>query len=72
MKDFINNWLMKTAMGMIGNRPDFYIRDYCTRWFERGKLSEADLKEVDAAIEARNQEPEQIAEDGDKTGIESA
>jgi hypothetical protein len=44
---------MKTLNGMIGNYPDFQVMEYALNWYSKGKLTENDLMEVEAAIEAQ-------------------
>ena len=61
-KTFLNKWLMKTLLGMAGREPDYYVRDYATRWYDRGQLSEENLMEIDAAIEAQYAEEPPVEE----------
>lgn len=49
----ISNFLMKTLEGMIGNYPDFQVREYALNWYAKGKLTEDDLAAIDATIEAQ-------------------
>ena len=49
----VNEFLMKTLNGMIGNYPDFQVREYALNWYAKGKLTEDDLAEIDASIEAQ-------------------
>lgn len=53
----ISNFLMKTLEGMIGNYPDFQVREYALNWYAKGKLTEEDLASIDATIEAQYVEP---------------
>lgn len=57
LKDF----LMKTIIGMIGNYPDFQVREYGLKWLGKG-LTEDDLAEIDALIEAQYIEPPVVEE----------
>jgi hypothetical protein len=54
MKEFV----MKTIKGMIGAYPDFQVREYALNWYAKGKLTEEDLAEIDALIEAQHIVPE--------------
>jgi len=55
---------MKTLRGMVGNYPDFQIMEYALNWYEKGKLSEEDLAEVESWFEPAEEEtPEDPAED---------
>ena len=58
----INDFLMKTIKGMIGNYPDFQVREYALGWWSKGKLTEEDLASIDATIEAQYVEPPVVEE----------
>lgn len=47
----LNEFIMKTLKGMIGNYPDFQVREYASNWFAKGVLTEDNLAEVDVLIE---------------------
>ena len=49
----INGFVKKTVKGMIGNYPDFQVREYALGWWSKGKLTDADMEEIDALIEAQ-------------------
>jgi hypothetical protein len=49
----INGFIMKTLKGMIGEYPDFQVREYALNWHGKGKLTEEDLEMIDAMIELR-------------------
>ena len=53
----INEFLMKTLKGMIGNYPDFQVREYALNWYAKGKLTEDDLATLDFLIDAQYAEP---------------
>ena len=53
---------MKTLEGMIGNYPDFQVREYALNWYAKGKLTEDDLASIDASIETQYVEPKEIEE----------
>lgn len=46
-------FIMNTLKGMIGKYPDFQVREYALNWYSKGKLTEMDLAEVDALINAQ-------------------
>ena len=46
----IKEFVMKTLKGMIGNYPDFQVREYALNWYEKGKLTEEDLSEIEAIL----------------------
>ena len=54
----IKDFVMKTLKGMIGAYPDFQVREYALNWYAKGKLTEEDLAEIDALIEAQYIVPE--------------
>lgn len=47
----IHDYIMKTLRGMVGHYPDFQIMEYALNWYEKGKLTEEDLAEVEAWFE---------------------
>lgn len=49
LKEFIKNGLLKA----VGEMADYQIILNAAGWFEKGVLSEEDLAEIQAAIEAR-------------------
>lgn len=46
----LRNFIMKTIRGMIGNEPDYKIQEYGLSWYNRGKLTEEDLAEIEELI----------------------
>jgi hypothetical protein len=53
----LNNFIMKTLKGMVGNYPDFQVMEYALNWYSKGKLTEEDLAEIETMIEAQYIEP---------------
>ena len=50
---------METIDSMIGNEPEYKVRQYCLGWFEKNVLTEADLAYVEsrfAELSAPDQE----------------
>ncbi len=43
----IRDFIVKTLKGMKGFYPDFQIREYALNWYEKGKLTENDLSELE-------------------------
>lgn len=41
---------MDTLKGMIGNYPDFQVREYALNWYAKGELSEGDLAEIEEIL----------------------
>ena len=54
----LNAFIMKTLKGMIGNYPDFQVREYALNWYAKGTLAEDDLATIEALIEAQYIVPE--------------
>lgn len=46
----IRDFILKTLKGMKGNYPDFQIREYALNWYEKGKLTEDDLYEIELLL----------------------
>ena len=46
----IKEFVMKTLKGMIGNYPDFQVREYALNWYAKGTLTEEDLAEIEAIL----------------------
>lgn len=56
----LRNFIMKTIRGMIGNELDYKIQEYGLSWYNRGKLTEENLAEIEKLI---NQQYEVDEED---------
>ena len=54
----VTNFIMKTLRGMVGTYPDFQVMEYALNWYAKGKLTEENLAEVEALIEAQYVVPE--------------
>lgn len=46
----IKHFIMSTLRGMYRNYPDFQIREYALNWYEKGKLAEEDLEEIETML----------------------
>lgn len=66
----IKDFVMKTLRGMVGAYPDFQVREYALNWYAKGKLTEEDLEDVDALIEAQYVVPEPPTENEDETIVD--
>lgn len=49
----ITDFIMATLIGMIGEYPDFQVREYALNWYSKGKLTEDNLATLDIIIEAQ-------------------
>ena len=56
LKEFIKKGLIEA----VGNMPDYKIRLSAAGWLEKDVLTEADLVDVDAAIESQYKIEEEI------------
>ena len=54
----LNEFIMKTLKGMVGNYPDFQVREYAANWYAKGTLTAEDLATIDAMLEAQYIVPE--------------
>ena len=52
LRTFVNEYLL----GAIGKFPDHILKDRALAWFDKGVLTEEDLKVFAAAIRAKNVE----------------
>lgn len=43
----IHDFIMTTLRGMIGQYPEFQIREYALNWYAKGKLGETDLSTIE-------------------------
>lgn len=50
----LHDFVMKTLLGMVGNEPDYKVREYALGWYDKGKIYDEDLDKLDAAIDANN------------------
>lgn len=50
---FLKKFIKKGLIEAVGNMPDYKIRLSAAGWLEKDVLTEADLVEVDTAIESQ-------------------
>ena len=43
----IRDFIFNTLKEMKGNYPDFQIKEYALNWYDKGKLTEDDLAELE-------------------------
>lgn len=60
---FLKKFVKKTLMDAIGHQPDYWVEANALGWFEKGVLDEADLMEINEAIEAKNAPVEEPTEE---------
>lgn len=46
--------IKRAFLDAIGNEPDYWVTFVAQAWCEKGVLTEGDLEEIDALIEAKN------------------
>lgn len=51
---FLHNFVMNAMKSAIGSMPDYWILNNALGWMEKGVLTEADLAEIQALIDAKN------------------
>ena len=68
----IHDFIMKTLRRMVGNYPDFQIMEYALNWYEKGKLSEEDLAEVESWFEPEGEETPETPEEEPQEETEEA
>jgi len=59
----IHDYIMKTLKGMVGHYPDFQVMEYALNWYEKGKLAEEDLAEVESWFEPEEEVTEEPTEE---------
>lgn len=62
----LRKFVLKTIKGMIGNEPDYKVREYVLGWLDRGVLTEEDVAEIDAFFEDENEQD--VASEVEKDG----
>lgn len=50
----LEDFILKTIKGMVGNEPDYKVQEYALSWYNRGKLTEENLAEIESLIEEKN------------------
>lgn len=50
----LKNFVMDGLRGAIGRMPDYKLRLSAVGWHEKGVLSESDLADIEALINAKN------------------
>lgn len=57
----LHDFVMSTLMGMVGNEPDYKVRQYALGWYDKAELTAEDMQKLDEAIMA--QYPQEETED---------
>ena len=60
----LNKFVMETLFGMVGNYPEFQVREYALNWYAKGTLTEEDLALVESWF-VEEELPEETAEVGE-------
>lgn len=59
----IKIFVMKTLKGMIGNYPDFQVREYALNWYEKGILTKEDLATIENILCPSEEVTEEVSEE---------
>lgn len=51
----LREYLKKLLKEMIGNEPDYKVRELALGWYSKGELTQVDLADVDLMIEESHQ-----------------
>ncbi len=62
----LEDFILKTIKGMVGNEPDYKVQEYALSWYNRGKLTEENLSEIEELIEEKNTV---VADDVEEDGL---
>lgn len=46
----LEDFILTTIKGMVGNEPDYKVQEYALSWYNRGKLTEEHLAEIEELI----------------------
>ena len=49
----LHDFVMSTLLGMVGNEPDYKVRQYALGWYDKAELSDEDMQKLDEAILAQ-------------------
>ena len=44
---------MTTLLGMVGNEPDYKVRQYALGWYDKAELTAEDMQKLNEAIMAQ-------------------
>ena len=58
----MRNFVLRGLLAAVGKQPDYWIILNAAGWADKGVLVEADLEEIQAAIDAQVRIPEEAAE----------
>ena len=58
----LHDFVMSTLMGMVGNEPDYKVRQYALGWYDKAELTAEDMQKLDEAIMAQYPQEETEAE----------
>lgn len=49
----LHDFVMSTLLGMVGNEPDYKVRQYALGWYDKAELTAEDMQKLDEAIMAQ-------------------
>lgn len=62
----LHDFVMNTLQGMVGNEPDYKVRQYALGWYDKAQLTSEDMAAIEEAIQAQYVQPEEIQEEEEK------
>lgn len=58
----LHDFVMNTLLGMVGNEPDYKVRQYALGWYDKAELTAEDMQKLDEAIMAQYPAPQEEIE----------
>jgi hypothetical protein len=63
----LRDFVMSTLMGMVGQEPDYKVRQYALGWYDKAQLTGEDMATLeDKLADARQQDATQAPEEPDE------
>lgn len=59
----LKEFVLKTLRGMVGNYPEFQIREFALNWYAKGVLTDDDLATIEEWFAPVEEDEEVIEED---------
>lgn len=67
---FLRKFIRRGLLYAVGNQPDYWVILNAAGWLDKGVLTEEDLVELQAAIDAKNAPPEEPSEQQEPSDTE--
>ena len=62
----LHDFVMTTLHGMVGQEPDYKVRQYALGWYDKAQLTSEDMAAIEEAIQAQYAQPEENKEEEEK------